>query len=71
MVAQGLECFFHPDPTKGFNINLVGKLVLHVTGDRVIVQIEVGTSSGNLSAGYSGLGFRGMEIPHYPLLVRK
>ena len=38
---------FSPGPTKGFNINLVGKQVLHITGDRFIVQTEVGTSSGN------------------------
>ena len=42
---------FHPGPTKGFNINLVGKQVLHVTGDQVIVQTEVGTSSGNFLSG--------------------
>ena len=51
LVAQGLECIFHPGPTKGFNINLVGKQVLHVTVDQVIVQTEVGTSSGNFLSG--------------------
>ena len=30
LVSQGLECVFHPDPTKGFNINLVGKQVLQL-----------------------------------------
>ena len=33
LVAQGLECVFHPGLTEGFNINLVGKQVLHVAGD--------------------------------------
>ena len=52
LVAQGLECVFHPGPTEGFNINLVCKQVLHVTGDRFIVQTEVGTSSGNFLSGF-------------------
>ena len=46
-MKQGLECVYHPGPTKRFNINLVGKQVLHVTGDRAIVQTEVGTNLGN------------------------
>ena len=49
LVAQGLKSVLLPGPTKGFNINLVGKQVLHVTVDQVIVQTEVGTSSGNFS----------------------
>ena len=44
-------CVFHPGPTKEFNFNLVGKQVLHVTGDRVIIQTEVGASSGNFISG--------------------
>jgi len=47
LVAQSLACVFHPGPPKGFNINLVDKQVLHVPGDRVVVQTEVGTNLGS------------------------
>jgi len=37
LVAQGLQCAYHPGPIKGININSVGGQVLHVTSDRDIV----------------------------------
>ena len=51
LVSQGLECVFHAGPPKGITINLVGKQVLNVTGDRVIIQTEVETNVGNFISG--------------------
>ena len=47
MVSQGLKCAFYPGPSKGVKINLVGGQVLNVSGDRNLVQTEVGTNLGH------------------------
>ena len=47
VVSQGLKCAFYPGPSKGVHINLIGGQVLNISGDRVLVQTEVGTNLGH------------------------
>jgi len=47
LLDQGLKCALIPGPSEGLSINLVGGQTLHVTGDRVLMQTEVGTNLGN------------------------
>jgi len=47
LLDQGLKCALILGPSEGLSINLVGGQTLHVTGDRVLIQTEVGINLGN------------------------
>ena len=42
LVDQGLKCALFPGPSEGLSIKLVGGRIVDVTGDRVLMQTEVG-----------------------------
>ena len=47
VVDQGLKCVLILGPSEGLSINLVGGQTLDITGDRVLIQTEVGTNLRN------------------------